>query len=324
MKRRTYHDSTLEKILLQLPRGVIEKKPNYRIYNEEWGIEPKSLRWFDVRGQVITGSKASYALSEATKSFKPVKKVEEVKKLYYNWLQNNNNNYSQCELGLLGETLYKPCKGITLGFWTKETALLYGRLHERSAILTLLNEYINDDAIFQECGMKNVHSDGDIRSTPDGIIIFNDGSKAAVEVKSSFFNGRRFAFQSIPWRHYLQLCLEMKAFDCDRGIYVSWSPVGCRIFEIERSIDFDQFCDRIINYLKEFLKYAKNNQSFEQFNNKYQRESIELQIECKRLASSTPAVRNRLFNSWVDTVALVDEEMNYWIKRVDQYHSLFN
>ena len=93
--------------------------------------------------------------------------------------------------------------------------LYWGQMHEKSGCLTLLKhaeELGMENPKFSEVGLILLMNNR-LGSSPDGLLTYKSRGdieqKAAIEIKSSFQNGRGRPFNHIPYTPYIQVCITL-------------------------------------------------------------------------------------------------------------------
>jgi hypothetical protein len=223
------------------------------------GVKQHTDAWYMARHGCVTGSMASYALNPNKTGRCASREV------YYHYLATGDATVLSAVRGYK----FNPCGptkhgSIPKGF-TQNDVMLWGSMHERSAVLTLLS-YVDRhsdpnirDGKFYEVGMLSVREKTGVKSSPDGQFMCADGSDLAVEVKCAFMDGRGFPHKRVPLGHYVQVQLEIMAIGegCQGGWYLSWSAGAgaSRLFYVERN---EQFCSELLAYLDDFQAAAKD------------------------------------------------------------------
>ncbi len=154
-------------------------------------------------------------------------------------------------------------------------------------------------------------------SSPDGMFVTDIGTKIALEAKASWFNGRGFPFSKVPWGHYIQVMLEMVALgdSVSTACYVSWSPLGTRMFEVKRH---EPFCIELLQYLQQFYADAAKNVPFAEHNLYWSSRAEQLGSKAVDLAKYCQLIKK--CESFVDIDAKRSEEMQQIIKTADDWH----
>ncbi len=311
-----YKFSNLRNVLEMLPVRRLENCKSFLSFMQNpspLGIEQRTQAWHQQRRGMITGSMAYFALIRDTKKCSQ-KDISH----YYEHLAGDPTKTV--------EDLYNPSRRTPskqkISTLPKEYALKWGQLHERSGVLTLLQNYTESVSTaprghFIEVGMLKV-SDG-LFSPPDGIFMTEiDDEMIAVEVKASWFNGRGFPRQIVPWNHFVQTSLEIIALgpSAKTAWYVSWSPVGTNIFEVKRD---DEFCVNLVHYLSTFYENAAlKHLPFSSHMEKWGPEALNLGQAAVRLSRNCTLLTRT--GSIVDGSAKENQELKQIVDKADHWH----
>ena len=95
--------------------------------------------------------------------------------------------------------------------------------------------------------------DGDnqewLGSSPDGVIEYNGILKTVIEIKCPFMGGKPIPYKNVCINHIPQIILEMFCTSTKQCHYVVWTPIGTKVFLIERD---NSYIELLLNCLYKF------------------------------------------------------------------------
>lgn len=138
-------------------------------------------------------------------------------------------------------------------------AMLWGSINEDSALVPYLKSFLTkskDDYIVRETGIWFLNDENNqswLGSSPDGIIEENGKRKTVLEIKCPFMGGKPVPYKNVSVNHIPQIMLEMFCTSTQQCHYVVWTPVGTKVFLVERD---DSYIELLLNYLYRFWNLA--------------------------------------------------------------------
>jgi len=96
-----------------------------------------------------------------------------------------------------------------------------------------------------------------VGSSPDCIIEQAGISNIVIEIKCPFMGGKPIPYKTVHVNHIPQIILEMVCTSTQQCHYVFWTPVGTKIFLVERD---DAYIELLLNYLNKFWNLASRAQ----------------------------------------------------------------
>ena len=132
-------------------------------------------------------------------------------------------------------------------------AMLWGSINEDSALVTYLNKFFS-----QNKGGAVVKDDNNINwlgSSPGGIIELDGILKTVIEIKCPFMGGKPVPYKNVCVNHIPQIMLEMFCTSTQQCHYVVWTPIGTKVFLVERD---DTYIELLLNYLHKFWDLASS------------------------------------------------------------------
>lgn len=77
-------------------------------------------------------------------------------------------------------------------------------------------------------------------SSPDGIIEENGEIKTVLKIKCPFLGGKPFPYRNVCISHIPQIMLEMFSTSTQQCHFVVWTPVGTKVFLIDRDDSYTE------------------------------------------------------------------------------------
>ena len=140
-------------------------------------------------------------------------------------------------------------------------AMLWGSINEDSALVTYLNKFFSQNkggAVVKQTGIWCLKDDNNINwlgSSPGGIIELDGILKTVIEIKCPFMGGKPVPYKNVCVNHIPQIMLEMFCTSTQQCHYVVWTPIGTKVFLVERD---DTYIELLLNYLHKFWDLASS------------------------------------------------------------------
>ena len=139
--------------------------------------------------------------------------------------------------------------------------MLWGSINEDSALVTYLKSFFGeetDNIIVRETGIWLVNDENNqswLGSSTDGIIEFDGKRKTVLEIKINVLSWEANQFLTKMYGSTIipQIKLEMFCTSTQECHYVVWTPVGTKVFFVERD---DSYIELLLNYLYKFWNLA--------------------------------------------------------------------
>ena len=201
--------------------------------NDPKYFKQRSTKWFEVRKGIINASKAATSLGWYGK-----------KGMTDYWNQLSNDLHGSQNEAVDHES---------------NLAMLWGSMNEHSALVTYLNKFFSQSkhgATVKETGiwfLKNSNNQNWLGSSPDGIIEENGKLTTVLEMKCPFMGGKPVPYKKVCVNHIPQIMLQMCCTSTQQCHYIVWTPVGTKVFLIERD---DKYLELLLNYLYKFWNLA--------------------------------------------------------------------
>lgn len=131
----------------------------------------------------------------------------------------------------------------------------------RTVLLSLtLNFFFKQskERVVKETGiwfLKDEKNQNWLGSSPDAIIEQAEIAKIVIEIKCPFMGGKPVPYKNVCVNHIPQIMLEMFCTLTQQCHYVVWTPVGTKVFLVERD---DAYIELLLNYLYKFWDLASN------------------------------------------------------------------
>ena len=191
----------------------------------------RSVQWFNSRKGKINGSKAATALG---------------------W-------YGKRAMLDYWNQLFSDLHGFPTSTSESNLAMLWGSINEDSALVTYLKNFFpkdKDGVVIKETGvwyLKDENNQDWLGSSPDGIIGRDGTLKTVIEIKCPYMGGKPIPYKNVCINHIPQIMLEMFCTSTQQCHYVAWTPIGTKVFLIERD---DAYIELLLNYLHKFWELA--------------------------------------------------------------------
>ena len=241
VKRTWYPDSTsLAKLLSTLTAKSLgdfkcyEPIPTSPSTNDDpIYYKQRSVKWFNARKAKINGSKAATTLGWYGK-----------KAMLDYWNQ-----------------LFSDLHGLQTESSESNLAMLWGSINEDSALVTYLKNFFSHNkgkAVVKETGiwfLKDENNQNWLGSSPDAIIEEDGILKTVIEIKCPYMGGKPVPYKNVCVNHIPQIMLEMFCTSTQQCHYVVWTPVGTKVFLVERD---NEYLKLLLNYLYKFWDLASS------------------------------------------------------------------
>ena len=201
-------------------------------YDDSRYYKQRGGKWFSARKGKINGSKAATALGWYGK-----------KAMLDYWNQLSSDMH-----GLQTQSI------------ESNVAMLWGSINEGSALVTYLKKFFSQtkSGVVKETGiwfLKDEKNKNWLGSSPDGIIEQDGILKTVIEIKCPFMGGKPIPYKNVCVNHIPQIMLEMFCTSTQQCHYVVWTPVGTKVFLVERD---DAYIELLLNYLYKFWDLASS------------------------------------------------------------------
>lgn len=103
--------------------------------------------------------------------------------------------------------------------------------------------------------LKDEKNQNWLGSSPDAIIEQAGIAKIVIEIKCPFMGGKPVTYKNVCVNHIPQIMLEMFCTSTQQCHYVVWTPVGTKVFLVERD---DAYLELLLNCLYKFWDLASN------------------------------------------------------------------
>lgn len=103
--------------------------------------------------------------------------------------------------------------------------------------------------------LKDEKNQNWLGSSPDAIIEQAGIAKIVIEIKCPFMGGKPVPYKNVCVNHIPQIMLEMFCTSTQQCHYVVWTPVGTKVFLVERD---DAYLELLLNCLYKFWDLASN------------------------------------------------------------------
>ena len=239
VKKTWYHAGiSLPRLLSTLSQKSLDHFQCYKPISSTASNDPKyfkqrSTKWFEVRKGIINASKAATALGWYRK-----------KAMTDYWNQLSNDLHGSQNEAVDHES---------------NLAMLWGSMNEHSALVTYLKKFFSQSkhgATVKETGiwfLKNSNNQNWLGSSPDGIIEENGKLTTVLEMECPFMGGKPVPYKEVCVNHIPQIMLQMCCTSTQQCHYIVWTPVGTKVFLIERD---DKYLELLLNYLYKFWNLA--------------------------------------------------------------------
>ncbi|KAL9951170.1 hypothetical protein ACROYT_G043787 [Oculina patagonica] len=286
VKRTWYSDTTsLTKLLSTLTAKNLDDFKCYKpipksssTNNDPRFYKQRDEKWFNARKGKINGSKAATALGWYGK-----------KAMLDYWNQ-----------------LFSDLHGLQPKSSESNLAMLWGSIHEDSALVTYLNKFFAQNkggAVVKETGiwfLKDDKNQNWLGSSPDGIIEQEGILKTVIEIKCPFMGGKPVPYKNVCVNHIPQIMLEMFCTSTQQCHYVVWTPIGTKVFLVERD---DTYIELLLNYLYKFWDLASSDSE-----PVWHEDAFGLKQKSKEIALKSPCI-SFLSNSLITPDVLTHDDL---------------
>lgn len=157
--------------------------------------------------------------------------------------------------------LFSDLHGLQTESSESNLAMLWGSINEDSALVTYLKNFFSHNkgkAVVKETGiwfLKDENNQNWLGSSPDAIIEEDGILKTVIEIKCPYMGGKPVPYKNVCVNHIPQIMLEMFCTSTQQCHYVVWTPVGTKVFLVERD---DEYLKLLLNYLYKFWDLASS------------------------------------------------------------------